>query len=164
MDDLVKAIAEGLQTTFDGSTVGSGGDYGAMLGKGPFVIHTFFHQWSEVTFPSIHMQVVNEVPQGAPLECCGGGVQVLTVDFRISVDTKKHGWSIASKLHEALREWFCTLNGTEDLVPADATPIDSIYLTYIEPPETTYLYDGEIFNMHVMTRFNYVRQIAGEIL
>jgi hypothetical protein len=162
VEDIIKALSAGLKTTFDGKTVGNGGDFGPGLTRGPFPIKCFFHQWEGITYPSIHTQILQEDAQGEPLECCGG-VNVLTVDFRISVDSKLHGWSIASNLEENLRAWFCTLSGTDDLVPADATPTNSVYLVYVKVRQSVHQYDGNIYNRHVMTEFHYVRQIAGEI-
>jgi hypothetical protein len=166
MEALIKSLAAQLETDFNGKTVGAGGDFGALLTRGPFPVYTYFHQWEDVHYPSINVQIVSESFTGQPLECCGGGVMDLLVDFRISVDSKKHGWSIASALHEAFREWLCEVSGTTDLIDSeldlDTTPMAYTYVATIEIPTTYHIYEGEVFSMHVMTRIHYVRQEKGE--
>jgi hypothetical protein len=158
MEALIKSIADSMYTYFDSKTVGQGGDYGSTLTRGPYAIKCFYHQWDNITYPSIHLQIVQESYQGAALECCGGGVHALTLDFRISVDSKVHAMSIAMSLHEALREWLCEIDGSPTLTPGDYS-----YVAYAETPSTNYVYDGPILNLHVITRFHYVRQQKGEI-
>lgn len=168
MQALIETLATKLNTDFNGKTVGVGGDFGALLTRGPFTVYTYFHQWEDIKYPSINVQVVSDNFRGEPMECCGGGVFTTTLDFRISVDSKVHGWSIAASLEEALREWFCDVSGTDDLTSAemstDATPLPMYtYIATIEIPSSYYLYEGEVFSIHVMANIHYVRQPKGEL-
>lgn len=158
MEDVIKALANSLKNTFDGKSVGVGGDFDDAMSIGPFTINCYFHQWANIHHPSIHLQLIQEQFLGQPLECCGGGVHSLSVDFRISVDSKVHGYSIAALLHEALREWLCELNGSSDLTPDDYTLI-----VYTGIPTTNFVYEGEILSLHCLTSLSYVRQEKGAL-
>lgn len=168
MQALIETLASELATEFRTKTVGTGGDFGSTLTRGPFDIFVYFHQWEDIQYPSINVQVVSEVFLGEPLECCGGGVMCLAVDFRISVDSKQHGWSIAKSLEEALREWFCSVSGDDSLtsteMTTDATPVAKYsYIPTIEVPSSYHIYEGEVFSIHVMARIYYPRAEKGEL-
>jgi hypothetical protein len=157
MQALIEQLASQLQTDFNGKSVGAGGDYGATLTRGPYDIYTYFHQWEDIKYPSISVQIVSEVFQGEMLECCGGGVMALTVDFRISVSSKEHGWSICKSLEEALREWLCYVSGDDTLTAASYS-----YIPTIEIPTSYHIYEGEVFSIHVVARVHYLRVEKGE--
>ena len=158
MQALVETLATQLSADFNGKTVGAGGDFGDTLTRGPFTVYTYFHQWEDIQYPSINVQIVSEVFQGQPLECCGGGVMALTVDFRITVDSKKHGYSIAASLQEALREWLCSVSGDDSLTAPTYT-----YIPTIEVPTSYHIYEGEVFSIHVVARIHYLRVEKGEL-
>jgi hypothetical protein len=155
MDALIKMLAASLDSTFSGKEVGTGGDFGDTLTRGPYDIYCYFHQWSDIKYPNIAMQVVQEIHVGHALECCGGGVMELTVNFRVSIDSKIHGYSIGSALVEAVREWLCTISESDDLTAADYT-----YVAIVQVPDTFWNYEGEILNFHIMTKLHYIRQTA----
>ena len=156
MQILIDKLAADLKSTFDGETVGNGGTYGSALSNGPFTIHTGFHQWQKIGYPCINMQIVQENFLGDPLECCGGGVHNLIFDIRISVDSKTQGFSIAAALHEAVREWLCSISASDTLKSDDYT-----YTAFIGTPDSNFVYEGEIFSIHVITKATYVRQEKG---
>jgi len=153
MEPLIIALATELDSSFNGETVGLGGTYGTSCTKGPFTIQTTFHQWDNITYPNIGMQVVQEVHVGHALECCAGGVMELTVSFRVSIDSKLQGYSIGSALVEAIRTWLCTMNESEDLTGDDYT-----YVAMVGIPDTYWLPNGPILDFHVVTKLRYIRQ------
>jgi len=159
MEALIRNLALNLRMTFHDKTVGGGGDFGAEVSdRGPFAVSTFFHQFESVSYPSISMQVVNETHLGQPLECCGGGVHVLQINFRIAVKTKEQGWSIASALHEAVREWLCQINAVGVLDDGDNTVIP-----HVKVPDTHWIFEGDFISVHVIARIYYLRQTKGEL-
>lgn len=156
MQILIDKFATSMKTTFDGKTVGNGGDFGSALSKGPFTIHTGFHQWQNIEYPCIHLQIIQESFLGEPLECCGGGVHSLSFDIRISSDSKTQGYSIAAALHEAVREWLCEISGTDTLKSDDYS-----YTASIQTPDSNYVPEEGIFSIHVIGKIFYVRQEKG---
>ena len=100
----------------------------------------------------MNVQLIQERFEGEPLECPGGGVYELTLDIRISVDQRQQGWSIASVIHEELRKWLADLT-------TDELKDDSSYIASVENPDSQWLYEEEILDVHVMTRVHYVRSL-----
>lgn len=151
MRELIVQFVQDIQSHFNGMTVGSGGNFGATLTNGPFDITTYFHQWQEISNPSIHVQVVQEVPTHTGwFECCGGPTNLL-LNVRISVDQKEHGWSIAMALYEELRTWLCEKNYS--LAPAGED-----YLVIVSQQVTAnHVYEGDVFSIHTSVTLTYMR-------
>ena len=151
MRELIVALAQGISDHFDGETVGSGGTYGTTLTNGPFTITAYFHQWQDIQNPSIHVQVVQEVPAHTWFECCGGPT-ALTVNIRISVDQKEQSWSIAAAMYEELRSWLCDNNYQ--------LGVDCDYLVFVDQSSiiVSHIYEGDVFSIHTMLNLTYLRR------
>lgn len=155
MEALIESIATSLNTTFNEKLVGSGGDFGAGLTHGPYTVTCYFDQWEDIVYPNIAMQVVQDIHVGPPLECCGGGVMELTLNFRISIDSKENEYSIGSALVEAVRTWLCSISESDEI-----TAVGYTYVAIVTVPDTLWVYDGPILNLNVVTKVSYIRQIA----
>ena len=151
MREIIVSLTQAIQTHFNGLTVGTGGTYGATLTNGPFNITTYFHQWDNIVNPSVHLQVIQEIPAGYNFECCGG-VTTLEVDVRISVLQKGQSWSIAMALYEELRSWLCEINYS--LAPAGEN-----YLVIIDQDKirAMHMYEGDVFSIHTLMNLTYLR-------
>lgn len=157
MEALINSIATSMNTEFNEKLVGLGGDFGDALTHGPYTISCYFHQWKDIAYPNIAMQIVQDIHVGPPLECCGGGVMELTINFRVSIDSKEHENSIGSALVEAVRLWLCSISESDEITATDYT-----YVAIVQVPDTLWAYDGEILNFHIMTKIHYIRQTATE--
>lgn len=151
MRELIIKFTQELEEHFGDKTVGSGGDFGATLTKGPFTINTYFHQWKDIINPSIHVQIIQEQLIGENFECCGGITQ-LTLNVRISVDDKGQGWGIATVLYEELRSWLCEKNYS-------LAPTGEDYLVVIDQNITAdHVYEGDVFSIHSRIYLTYLRR------
>jgi len=152
MRELIVSFVQAIKDHYDQKTVGDGGDFGATLTNGPFTITTYFHQWQNITNPSIHVQILQEFPVGSNFECCGG-VTALKLNVRISVDQKGQGYSIATALYEELRSWLCDQN--YQLAPAGED-----YLVFIDADGiiANHIYEGDVFSIHVLVNLTYLRR------
>jgi hypothetical protein len=152
MKELIISFVQEVSAHFDGKTVGNGGDFGSTLTVGPFDVTAYFHQWQEISNPSIHVQIIQESPASANFECCGGPTNLL-LNVRISVDQKGQGWSVAMALYEELRDWLCEENYSY-------APDGEDYLVILDQSSITanHVYEGDVFSIHTTIALTYLRR------
>jgi hypothetical protein len=153
MQVIIDTLSTQLRDDFNGKTVGGlGADFAPELAATGY-IKVIVGEWENITYPSIAFIVVQEAFNGPSFECCVGGLMDLMVDFRVSVDTKKHGQRMAWAIIEELRTWLCGLNGTDDLTAPDYS-----FVTAVGIPTSNVVDEGTLFHIHLMTPIKYLRQ------